>query len=68
MTLTRTIRRREKRQRAKARQREYHSRRAAMTPKQRAAEDDLLTMLAEMALPLLRKNLASLGLVTREYK
>lgn len=68
MTLTRTIRRREKRQRAKAAAAERSARLAAMSPAERAFIESQRKMLAELALPLLRDNLAMANYFSRSMQ
>ena len=68
MTLTSTIRRREKRKRAKERAAEALARWNALSPERRAIIESMNQMLADMALPILRNNLAMVRLVSREYK
>ena len=68
MTLTSTIRRREKRKRAKAREAETLARWNALSPERRAMIESMNRMLFDMAIPILRNNLAFSRLVNREYK
>ena len=68
MTLTSTIRRREKRKRAKARAADALARWNALSPERREMIEASRRMMAGIALPLLRNQLAFTRLVSREYK
>ena len=68
MTLTRTIRRREKRKRAKLRAVEALARWNALSPERRAMIESMDRMLFEMAIPIIRNNLVFAKMVSREYK
>ena len=67
MTLTSTIRRREKRKRAKAAAAERAARWAAMSPQDREIIESSRRMFAEAALPILRQNMRMAALVNRRY-
>lgn len=68
MTLTRTIRRREQRKRAKAAEAERLARWNALSPERREMIESLNRMMAAMAIPILKRQLAFSRFVNREYK
>lgn len=68
MTLTRTIRRREKRKRAKARAAEELRRWNALSPERRETIESMNRMLFGMAIRTIENNLTFVKFVTREYK
>ena len=68
MTLTRTIRRREKRKRAKLRAGEDLARWNALSPERRAMIESMNRMLFEMAIPIIRNNIGVATMMIQAYK
>ena len=68
MTLTRTIRRREKRKRAKARKAEAVARWNALSPERRAMGLEMDRMMFGLMLPTLVNQLTAIRLFNRQYK
>lgn len=67
MTRPNTLRRREKRQRAKARAAERQRRYDAMTPEERERQHTFITCYTGPALNLLRQQLVMANIVSRGY-